>query len=211
MFCDSLAREPRITIISKEISISGPPYGYQTDSWRSAIKQKIEFLLENLTEQVIFSDCDIQYFTPSLLFDIMKEAIDLDFYGTRESTYEKRGKYKNNFNTGFYIVKNVPLVFSLFERTLAKLSGEKGDQSTINDLLFAPAYRRLNLKHAFIPTSYYTIGPYEPLGSCFHHATYLEKEKQLLRYYNKYFELYYSKNPLVYGDKYGEMGYEFLK
>lgn len=207
IFCNSLQRCPEIQVVSKKIDLSNySEFGMTHESWYHAIRLKLEFLLENLEDTIVFSDADIQFFNPKLLFEIYDIFVrdDLDFFCTQESTYNQRGGYKASYNTGFFIAKKGPLVENLFERAIKEMHKEKfADQGVINKLLLKVAPRlRINLKHGFIPNYYYAVGPFEKitLQTCFHHATLFEKEPQLIKNYETYFHL---KEPREFGNFYG--------
>lgn len=152
-----------------------PTFGFQTDAWYFACARKIHNLINILKTKetnsyVIFSDADIQYFNPMLMFRLVYEAhaLDLDFYGMEEIS-------GNIYNTGFFIVRYTLHTLNMFNEVVARLdNGERpylADQSIINEILNHNTY---SINHSFIPKKYYIQGTQPdipPSVPIFHHAT----------------------------------------
>ena len=192
-FETSVKGVPNITVHDHMLDLSVYDTGnFHSDGWYYACRQKlinnISFIKENPNiEYVVLSDADIQYFRPELLVTLVQEArkLDLDYYGMREDQ-------QSTYNTGFIIAKNNIKIHDLLQSTIDKLAVSRphlADQSIINNIIFNDADK--NIKHAFIPSKYYTWGDGTPgPDTIFHHAVNIGridmKIEQLERVLNRY-------------------------
>lgn len=165
-------------------------FGFQTESWYHAVREKIVAVVNCLEhkaaedEYIVFSDADIQFFKPGGIHTLVQEAKDggYDYYGIPEG-------YQNEFNTGFFIVRNTPQVRAFFQKVVDLLKVNRyplGDQTIINRLIHS---NENQLVHAKIPLKYVVCGPVTPVGvdSIMHHAICtFDKMAQLIDIKRKY-------------------------
>jgi len=151
--------------------------GFQTDLWYFAITNKIQHLitvLENYkladSKYFIFSDCDIYF------IDKNKEKwLELKkFIDENQNDIFFMSDINQTVNAGFYIIKNninIKYIISFFKNVLFILSSrdkktmELGDQTIINEMLYAINYDHIPLEFIIYGTIIYNNNK-----SLIHHA-----------------------------------------
>lgn len=187
-------------------------FGFGTPSWYEAGIIKLEFIIQNLNnlgprELLVFNDLDIQYLNPMNLFNVFSiiENRNLDFCGIMEHNVND---YYDRYNGGYYILRNVPNVISLFKKIKDELVINKppfADQDILNDFI-----HHAGINHDFMPVNYFINGPHGPVidDAIMHHAIYAsnveDKIIQIKRIYIEYFTNKYSKSNFILGSGYGE-------
>jgi len=165
--------------------------GFQTDLWYYCIRNKINHLIEVLTnydnlpestepihdekKYFIFTDCDICYIKNNINeWQELEKFINNnnnDIFFMREGT-------SNEVNSGFFIIKNnnnINNIKNFFVQVLNifDISEKKdipfGDQTIINNLL---SKRLSNINYDYIPNDYVIFGKhiFNKKKSLFHHA-----------------------------------------
>tara|TARA_Y100000591_G_C21820135_1_gene693177 strand:- start:578 stop:1375 length:798 start_codon:yes stop_codon:yes gene_type:complete len=154
--------------------------GFQTTLWHLCVRNKIEHLINVLsnyerlhnTKYFIFSDCDIIYIKKNA-----HEWYNLERYiiqNNSKDIFFMRENTSNQVNTGFFIIKNnenIQDIISFFKGVVEILDNSNkedipfGDQSIINDKLS-------NINYGVIPNDYVVWGSqiYNKEKSLFHHA-----------------------------------------
>jgi hypothetical protein len=193
-FFDSITNDHRIKLHVANIDVTN--YNgvatFRTPGWYHVCKNKVMHLLHTMRayphiDYIILSDADVQYFNKETLFEIVRDAKikNLDFYGMREDN-------KQEFNTGWYIIRNNGLMKDVLESVINTLQTETppfADQTVINHLIFHDD--KFNIAYEFIPRGAYIWGNGKPQSShvAFHHAVATDdKVKQLERIRNLYLQ-----------------------
>lgn len=129
---------------TQQISLTGD---YGTEAFCETTQEKIKWIIENLdvndSEEIIFSDCDIQFFD-NLAYSIGKN--DILFQRDFEV-----------FCTGFMVLKQNTKVLDFFESVLKSMqkNNNLNDQDVVNILL----KDEKKLKFDMLPTEkYWTMG-----------------------------------------------------
>lgn len=151
--------------------------GFQSDLWYFAVKNKVQHLitvLENYkstdSKYFIFSDCDIYF------IDKNKEKwVELKkFIDENQNDIFFMSDINQTVNAGFYIIKNninIKYIISFFKNVLFILSNrdkksmELGDQTIINEMLYAINYDHIPLDFIIYGTIIYNNDK-----SLIHHA-----------------------------------------
>lgn len=152
--------------------------GFLSELWYYSVFNKVQHLVNTLTENktsnykyFIMSDCDIQFIKKNVdewsNLEIYLENDNRDVYFMQEYEYE-------DFNTGFYVIKNnqnINDIIEFFNEVLYKMTITKkedmnrGDQTIINSI-------RNKLNYTLIPSEYIVFGNYiyNKHKSLFHHS-----------------------------------------
>jgi hypothetical protein len=164
IYCKSIKKySANFEICLRKIDLkSFDSFGFGTPSWYEAGIIKLEFIIQNLNhldprELLVFNDLDIQYLNPMNLFNVFSimENRNLDFCGIMEHNVND---YYDRYNGGYYILRNVPSVISLFKKIKEELVVNKppfADQDILNDFI-----HHAGINHYFMPVNYFINGPH---------------------------------------------------
>lgn len=153
--------------------------GFQTDLWYFCVRNKIEYLINVLTENCInnyydffiFSDCDIYFYTKNKSeWYVLEKMIN----NSKNDIFFMREEDSNDVNSGFFIIKNnesIQNLINFFKEVIqimdqtAKNNMPFGDQSIINLL-------KDKIKYDYIPNEFVVFGSkiYNKNKTLFHHA-----------------------------------------
>jgi hypothetical protein len=173
VFLDTLRPDDHgvnLKVCTLDLSTFGE-FGFRTDAWYHVLTEKVRNIIDELNnvvpegEYLVVSDVDIQWFEPSGVRKFVEDARrnGFDWYGMREGG-------RNEYNGGFYVVRNVAPIRGLFADVLERLSQEPkpphGDQTILNELI-----PKSGIRHAQIPQHSYVWGDSNPMRhAVFHHA-----------------------------------------
>lgn len=174
------------SIGAKHIShkLDNPPKfegtGFRTDLWYYCVRNKINHLIDTLTNHMgskeydyfIFTDCDIVYIAHN-----KSEWANLESYVLSQPTnicFMRENTREREVNTGFFIMKNnegIREILDFFAEVLHIMDTSKkndmpfGDQSIINNI-------KHKIAHSYMPVEYVVFGTviYNKDKCLMHHA-----------------------------------------